>query len=255
MKKIIKYVIIDLVRNKIVLAYLFFLLVISMGLFNLEDNTSKAVLSLLNLILIIVPLMSMIFSTIYMYNSSEFIELLVSQPIRRSRLLLSLFGGLSASLMIAFAIGVGIPLMIYSPGALSITLLVNGLVLTVIFVALAILGSVLTRDKAKGIGLALLIWLFFTLIYDGLVLFLLFQFADYPLDKASIVFSSLNPIDLGRIFILLKLDISAMMGYTGAIFKEFFGTGKGMVYAGIILLLWILIPVWLGVFLFRRKDL
>ncbi len=36
--------------------------------------------------------------------------------------------------------------------------------------------------------------------------------------------SALNPIDLSRILILLQLDVSAMMGYTGAVFKDFFGT-------------------------------
>jgi Cu-processing system permease protein len=65
-----------------------------------------------------------------------------------------------------------------------------------------------------------MLWFYFSLIYDGLLLFFLFQFSDYPLEKAMIVLSSLNPIDLGRILILLKLDIAALMGYTGAVFDE-----------------------------------
>jgi Cu-processing system permease protein len=35
---------------------------------------------------------------------------------------------------------------------------------------------------------------------------------------------------------LLQLDVSAMMGYTGAIFKDFFGTSLGIVIAFFILL-------------------
>ncbi|HSC38361.1 MAG TPA: hypothetical protein VLD19_10830, partial [Chitinophagaceae bacterium] len=91
MIKIIKYVIVDILRNKIVLAYTAFLLAISLGVFNMEDNTSKGLLSLLNIVLIIVPLVSIIFSTIYVYNSAEFIELLVSQPLKRKNIWISLF--------------------------------------------------------------------------------------------------------------------------------------------------------------------
>ena len=74
MKKILKYVIVDIIQNKIVLIYTFLLLLISLSVFNLESNSAKGLLSLLNVILILVPLISIIFSTIYIYNSSEFIE-------------------------------------------------------------------------------------------------------------------------------------------------------------------------------------
>ena len=68
--------IIDILRNKIVLAYTIFLLAISFSVFNLEDNSSKGLLSLLNLILIIIPLVSLLFSAIYVYNSAEFLNCL-----------------------------------------------------------------------------------------------------------------------------------------------------------------------------------
>src|SRR5436853_1664031 len=113
MKKVIKYVVVDILRNKIVLGYTIFLLAIAMSAFNLEDNASKGLLSLLNIILIIVPLVSIIFSTIYIYNSAEFIELLVSQPLKRRTIWLSLFTGLAASLSLAFFVGTGILVLIY----------------------------------------------------------------------------------------------------------------------------------------------
>src|SRR6478735_4099475 len=108
MRKIVKYVIIDILRNRIVLGYTIFLLVISLSVFNLEDNAAKGLLSLLNIILIVVPLLSIIFSTIYVYNSSEFIELLVSQPIKRTTLLTSIYTGLTGALMLAILVGIGL---------------------------------------------------------------------------------------------------------------------------------------------------
>ena len=89
----------------------------------------------------------------------------------------------------------------------------------------------------------------------GLVLFLLFQFEDYPLEKFMLGISAFNPIDLSRILILLQMDISALMGYTGAVFKDFFGTQAGMLSAVFVLLLWIAVPTWLSLRKFNVKDL
>ncbi|MEP7254451.1 MAG: ABC transporter permease subunit [Ferruginibacter sp.] len=255
MKKIIKYVIIDILRNKIMLTYTIFLLIISLSIFNLEDNSSKGLLSLLNIILIIVPLVSMLFSAIYVYNSAEFLELLVSQPLKRRSIWLSLFLGLACSQALAFFIGAGIPILLYEATATGFMMLATGLLLSVIFVAIAMLAAVKTRDKARGIGVTILLWLYFALIFDGLLLFILFQFADYPLEKMMIGLSILNPIDLSRILILLKMDVSALMGYTGAIFKDFFGTQSGFVLSFCTLFAWVIIPTWLSLRKFNRKDL
>ena len=255
MKKIIKYVIADLLRNKIIIIYTMFLLTASFSVFSLEDNNSKGLLSLLNIILIVVPLVSIIFSTIYVYNSAEFIELLVSQPLRRKSIWMSLFAGLAVSHSIAFFIGAGIPVLIYQPDTIGFTMILIGILLSIIFVAIALVSTVKTRDKAKGIGFAIMLWLYFSLLFDGLVLFLLFQFADYPMEKPMIGISALNPIDLSRILILLQLDVSAMMGYTGAIFKDFFGTYTGIIISFVVLLLWIIIPVWYSARKFNTKDL
>jgi Cu-processing system permease protein len=255
MGKVLKYVILDILRNKIIIAYTALLFVISMSVFNLEDNTAKGLLSLLNLELFIVPLVSIIFSTIYIYNSSEFIELLVSQPLKRKSIWISLFSGLSISLMMAFIIGSGIPILLFEPSPTGAIMIMVGCLLSTIFVSIALLASVLTRDKAKGIGAAIFLWLYFAIIFDGLVLFLLFQFSDYPLEKPMMVISSLNPVDLSRIIILLRLDISALMGYTGAVFKNFFGTTSGFFASLAILLFWIFLPLMLSLRIFRKKDL
>ncbi len=255
MKKIIKYVILDILRNRIMIAYTLFLLLISLSVFNLEYNPDKGILSLVNIVLIIVPLVSVVFSTIYVYNSSEFIELLVSQPLRRGRLWASIFTGLALSLSLAFLAGVGIPILLYNPSASGMIMLLSGIALSIIFVSIALLASVMTRDKAKGIGVAILLWFFFTLIYDGIVLFTLFQFADYPMEQPMIAMTSLNPVDLARVLMLLKLDISALMGYSGALFQSFFGGNGGMIYSAFVLVLWAVIPFWLSVRKFKTKDL
>jgi Cu-processing system permease protein len=255
MNRIIKFVILDILKNRIVLIYTLLLAVLSWSVFSLEDNSTKGLLSLLNIILLIVPLVAVIFSTIYQYNSAEFVELLLSQPIRREKIWWSLFAGLSVSMVLAFAIGAGIPLLIYEPSAVGWMMFGTGCLISMVFVAIAFLSSIISRDKAKGIGISIMLWLFFALLFDGLVLFLLFQFADYPIEKAMVGISALNPIGLARILILLHLDVSAMMGYTGAIFKDFFGTTLGLVVSFALLVLWIIIPFYWSLILFKKKDL
>ena len=255
MKKIVKYIMTDILRSKIMIIYTIVLLATSFTLFSLEDNANKGLLSLLNIILIIVPLFSLLFSTIYIYNSAEFIELLVSQPLQRKSIWQSFSIGLAISLSLAFIIGIGLPVLIFQFNTIGLIFIIVGTLLSIIFVAIALWAAVQIRDKAKGIGMAILLWMYFSLLFDGFVLFLLFQFADYPLEKPMILVSALNPIDLGRVLILLQLDISAMMGYTGAIFKDFFGTMQGLSIAFITLIVWIIIPLYFSTRKFIRKDL
>jgi Cu-processing system permease protein len=255
MNRIIKIILIDILKSKIVLAYTFILAILSWSSFALEDNSAKGILTILNVILFTVPLVSILFATIYLYNSSEFIELLLSQPIKRRKIWISLFLGLSISMILAFFVGAGIPLLINSPDSIGIIMLINGCLITVIFTALAFLSSILTRDKAKGIGIAIMTWLFFALLFDGLVLFLLFQFQDYPIENAMVGITAFSPIDLARIQILLHLDVSAMMGYTGAIFKDFFGTAIGLIVSFLLLSLWVIIPFLISLRKFNKKDL
>jgi Cu-processing system permease protein len=253
--RIVKYVLQDILRNKTVLAYAVFLLVVSVSMFNLGGGGAKGILSLLNIMLIVVPLVSVVFSTIHFYNSYEFIELLVAQPVPRSRIFMSQYIGLAGALTVALLIGVGIPTLLFDSSILGFTMLAVGIGLTLIFTSLALLASVLARDKAKGIGFALLLWFYFSLIYDGLVLLLMFWFADYPLEKFMWLFTALNPVDLARITILLQMDVAALMGFTGATYKAFFGSSMGIVFSIFVMLAWVIVPLWLGLRVFKRKDL
>ncbi len=255
MKGITKFVITDILKNKIILFYALILCVFSWSIFSLEDNTSKGIMSLLNIILLTVPLVSIIFSNIYMYNSAEFIELLVSQPVKRSSIWTSLFIGLSLALNAAFFVGIGIPVLIFVPFMTAITVIVTGMLITTIFVSIAMLCSILMRDKARGIGLSIILWLFLSLIYDGLVLFFMFQYADYPIEKPMAILAALNPIDLARIQVLLHVDAAALMGYTGAIFKKMFGTFAGYIVSLMLMLAWTAFPFLISLKLFNKKDL
>lgn len=181
--------------------------------------------------------------------------MILSQPVKREKIWIGIFSGLSLSLCLAFLLGSGISLLFYSFDSIGFMMILMGLLITIIFVSLACLCSILTRDKTKGIGLSIMIWLYFAILFDGIILFLLFQFSDYPIEKTMVGITTLNPIDLARIQILMQLEVSAMMGYTGAIFKNLLGTSVGLLISFVLLCLWFFVPFYISKKKFAKKDL
>ena len=259
MLKILKYSFYDLSRSRWSYVYFLFYLLLGVVLLFLNSNLSNAVITLMNVIIILVPLIGTIFGIMYHYNSREFTELLLALPIKRSSIFLGQYLGVSISLSLSLVFGLGIPFLLYGLLESSIiwdffSLLTTGVFLTFIFAALAFNIALSTENRIKGFSYAILLWLFLAVVYDGIFLLALVYFQEYPLDKFSLIAVMFNPIDLSRILILLKLDIAALLGYTGAVFKQFFGTGMGFLLAMGSLCIWILLPVWRMLHVANSKD-
>ncbi len=257
---ILKYQWKDLLRGKWIIGYGLIYLLIADAMIRFGSAGPKALLSVSNIMLLLIPLVGMIYGALYLYQSREFTELLLAQPIDRSSLFWGLFGGLTVPLALAFAVGTALP-MIYSGMILSANLssillvLLLGIVLTILFTGLGFwFGLHFFEDRVKGLGFALVSWLFLAVLYDGLVLLAVFTFGDYPIEKPMLALALANPIDLARITVLLEFDISALMGYTGAVFNRFFGTMIGVGVAAGSLLVWMGIPLWRSQRQFNRKD-
>jgi len=259
MFKILKYSFFDLMRSRWSYVYFAFYLVLGFVLLFLNNDVDKAIITLLNIIIVLTPLIGTIFGVMYYYNSKEFTELLLAQPIKRSKIFMGQYLGISISLTLSLILGLGIPFVAYglfrSAAIFNFSLLLLvGAFLNFIFVALAFNIALSNENKIKGFGFAILMWLFLAVVYDGVFLISLVMLNEYPLDKFSLIATMFNPIDLSRILILLKLDISALLGYTGAVFKNFFGTNMGLLTSLGILMLWVIIPVWRINRKLRKKD-
>ena len=259
MFKILKYSFYDLMRSRWSYVYFAFYLALGFVLLFLNNDVNKAVITLMNIIIVLTPLIGTIFGVMYYYNSKEFTELLLAQPIKRSKIFIGQYFGISISLTLSLVLGLGIPFVAYGLFRSSAIfdfglLLVVGAFLNFIFVALSFNIALSNENKIKGFGYAILMWLFLAVIYDGIFLTSLIFFNEYPLDKFSLISTMFNPIDLSRILILLKLDISALLGYTGAVFKKFFGTNLGLILSLLVLSFWVIIPVWRMTVKLRKKD-
>ncbi|MBT8188630.1 MAG: ABC transporter permease [Croceitalea sp.] len=259
MFKILKYSFYDLIRSRWSYVYFLFYLLLGFVLLFLNNDLSKAVITLMNIIIILVPLIGTIFGVMYFYNSREFTELLLAQPIKRTSIFLGQYFGVACSLSLSLILGLGIPFALYglfeSNAIFDFSLLlVTGTFLTLIFTAMAFNIAISNENKIMGFGYSVLLWLFMAVIYDGLFLMSLILFEEYPLDNFSLLATMFNPIDLSRTLILLKLDISALLGYTGAVFKKFFGTQLGLFISISMLCLWTLAPIFRLAWKAKRKD-
>jgi Cu-processing system permease protein len=255
---IVRFELSDVVRSRWLIAYGAFFLLASDALLRFSDDGARAVLSLVSVVLLVIPLVSIVFGTMFFYNAREFTELLLAQPVRRSQLFAGLYLGLAIPLSAAFVAGVGVPYvyhgMLGTAGAVLPAMLAVGVALTFVFVALAYVIAVRCEERVRGLGAAIAVWLAMAVLYDGLVLVLVTMLSDYPIERALVGLILANPVDLGRLVLLLQLDVSALMGYTGAVFKHLFGTTGGVAIVAAALTVWLGVPVLLGARLFRRKD-
>lgn len=255
MNKVLRYTLIDLARNRFVLAFAFLLLLLSEGLFLLEDDAMKALLSLMQVALAIVPLVVLVFTIVHAYDTQEFVQLLAVQPIARRAILLGRWLALGIAFTAAIAFGLGLPLLLHIGDATAVVFLLAVLLLGWVFAALGTWIATAQRDKARGVGFGIAVWVGMLIVYDALLLWLLFAFSDHPVEPFVVPLAALNPIDLARIAVMLRIDLAALMGYSGAVYQDLFGSISGALIAVGMMLLWTLLPALAAVRSFARKDL
>ena len=256
--KLLGYELRNVIRSRWVIIYAVLFLLLTDALFRFGGSGSRVILSLTNVVLALIPLVSIVFGTMSLYHAREFIELMLAQPVSRRALFVGLYGGLAIPLAGSFVLGVGIPFAyhnaILGQEAGFAILLGTGILLTFVFTALAFMVALRFQDRAVGLGAAIVIWLFATVLYDGLLLLGIALLHDYPLEGPVLGATLLNPVDLARVLLLLQFDMSALMGYTGAVFERFFGNRTGTLVSLVALSLWSILPLLAGMRRFRSKD-
>jgi len=256
--KVFRYQVRDLLRGKSIAGYALFFGAAAWGLLHFGGGPGRALPSLATLIVLVVPLVCILITTTFVYHSGDFIELLLSHPVGRRPLFVGLYLGLTLPLMGAFLVGLLLPLAAsgafaeHASGVLMLSL--SGVLLTGAFTSIGFLVAFRVNDPARGSGLALLLWLTLAVLYDGVVLFAAYQWAAYPLEVPLLFMMALNPVDVARLLVLMALDASVLMGYTGAVFQQFFGGATGLLVAIGSLTAWMIVPGALALRSFGQKD-
>ncbi|ROL56225.1 hypothetical protein D9V84_08620 [Bacteroidetes/Chlorobi group bacterium Naka2016] len=254
--KITKFQIQNIIRSNWITIYTFGLILATSLIIYFTNDSSKIIVSLMTILFILNPLIGILFGCIYLYNSREFIELVLTQPIKRSTLYFGLFLGLVIPFILVTIVGVGFPLAfsnLVEPDLIG-NLLSTSIFVLSIFVSIAFLITNRVTERAAGLGLAFVLWLFLCWVYDGILLFISYAFQDYPIERTILALTIINPIDLARINILLRFETAAMLGITGAVFQDFVSATTGKIITFSVHIVWIVLPLLIGYLLFKRKD-
>lgn len=243
----------QMARSRPLLAYVLALGAIVAALALFGGDPAKVSLTLASLLLLIVPLITLVLIALQQYNNREFVEMLLAQPISRR----AVYWGQWTGMTLALVGGCTLPLVAgyFVWGNYDVALLtIAGVVLTLCFSALAYRLAIGQPDKARGIGLALMVWLYCAVLYDAILVVAMAILEDYPIEKALLVLLALNPIDAIRVALLLHSDASALMGITGAALRGFFGSERSLVVIALVVTGWIGYPLLRGERIFRRRD-
>ncbi len=259
------------VRNKwtLLFAIIFALLVLAISYFGLVtagvtgfQGFVRTSASMLNLVLYLIPLVSLTMGTLSFTGDKGATELLFSQPVTRPEILLGKLSGLFAAISTATLIGFGLAGLIVSAntgseGATRYPLFIAfALALALIFLILSSLIAILCGGKAKTFGLTLFLWFFFVLFYDLLVIGGTFLLQERNANQFLFLALFANPVDLVRVGSLLVLDGKDIFGAAGASFVKFFGgEAASMWLIAVALVFWTAVPLLLSARLLKQQDL
>ncbi len=249
----------SVLRNRGVLVFGLGTLVLTEIVLRLTGSAPRALSSLLNLVLLVVPLVTTMAGIISWHASREFNELLLTQPVRRRALFVALYLALVLPLAVVFALGLLLPMAwhrVIGPetSGLLLATVGSGVALTFVFGGLALLIGIRVDDRLRSVMTGLMVWLLLTVGYDALVLIVSTTMADYPLERPMLALMLGNPVDLARTVIILQSDTAALMGYTGAVMQRFLGSATGTAAAVLGLLAWIVLPMLVARRSFERRD-
>jgi Cu-processing system permease protein len=222
----------------------------------------RTTVTMLNLVLIIVPVVALVAGGQSLCGDPGYFEVLASQPLGRADILLGkvlgLFGSLAVMTVLGFGLGgLIIALQTQSGGIWKYFVFVTvSLTLGLVFVSLAALLAIMAHRRPMAIVTGLILWLFFLFIYDLIVLS-----ASYYIDEAylrTMLYFSLfgNPIDLARVVVLMSVGGETALGAAGAGLLRMFGGGvTSAISAAGLFILWILAPLTAAALIFRRQDM
>ncbi len=186
------------------------------------------------------------------------LEIYLASPISVAEFIMGKFAGLVIALALATAAGLGVAgaLFIFRVGVQAagtfLIFIVNTVILGTIFLSVSFLISILLYERSRVIALTVFLWLFFTLLYDlGLVGLLIITKGGIGTHIFS-TFLMFNPVDIYRIMNFTSIgELNILIGLTSVEFPAFMRTP--LLWG--ISLLWVLVPLILSYYFFKRRYL
>lgn len=228
------------------------------------QDFSRTTASLVQLVLLLVPLTSLVGGVLSLLPEAGAGELLYAQPLPRHAILLGRTAGLFAALVTAQAAGFGAAgaVVLSRSGrdgiAGFVALLAGAAILTAVFLGVAALlaaGGTGGR-RARALAQALVVWFAAVLLYDIAALGAASILPSGRASRLLIVAVLVNPVDAVRTGALLGAEGTAAFGAASlAFFRVTGGTAGAAALLAASLLFWIVVPLLLASWRLRRADL
>jgi len=217
--------------------------------------------SVLNLVLYVVPLIALTMGTLSFTGDRGSMELMFSQPLSRTEVvigkLLGLFLSIGMATLLGFSAGGILVVAGAGPEGLAryAAMVVLSLLMSFVFLSLALLVATAAHRKQRAIGVSLFLWFFFVLFYDLLAIVLTLVLRGEGGNVAIFLSVFGNPVDMVRVATLIMLENATIFGAAGAAMLRFLGgMGTALTVVLAALVFWVLIPVTIACSLLRRQD-
>lgn len=224
----------------------------------------KTAASLINLIMLFVPLVSLVTGAITISGEREnnTLAYLLSHPISKTEVLLGKFSGLLFSIWLTILFGFGLAgfvIALQGTGKGSSVYLVTILLsifLSASFLSIGILVSVMSDKTSKSLGIAIFLWILF-LIFGDLGIMGTTVAMDIGVENLFLI-TSLNPVEAFKIASILNLSSRFEILGPAAVFAvRNYGVTNIYLLLFSVLFLWVLIPLLISLFYFchfRREE-
>jgi len=234
---------------------------VTSGYAGFQDFTRTAA-SIVNLAGFLIPLFALLLGVFSFTSNTEYLELLATQPLPRSRVLLGKYLGLVMTVLGASIVGFGLPgvviaLVIGPVGALSYLVVIGySLLLALVFTGISVLISLLSGRTQISVGIALGVWILFEVVYGVVMLGTTLYLTPDALQIVLIGGLLGNPVDTVRVLSLLQVGGVHLFGPGGATLMKLTGSVTIASLAGLLgVALWAVFPVLLSVKVFKTQDL
>lgn len=226
------------------------------------------VVTLIGISALLIPLIAILlgFSTIAGESETGALFVVLSYPVRRVEVLLGKFLGLGTVLAVTPLIGFGLSGLIIAAtvgteeGLAFLAFIVLAIILGLMFLSLIIMISAFCKTRVRAIAGGIILF-FWPMIYGMLLTGILYATGVNLVDLltpgstvdipdwffASVVFS---PGDLNQMAVMEAFGLSQVMGITLES-PEWIS----MNFLLIVQMIWIIIPLILAFFLFKRRDI
>jgi Cu-processing system permease protein len=227
------------------------------------QDFARTAASLVQLVLLLVPLTSLLIGVLSLAPDRGAAELLFSQPVSRPTILLGKLLGLFQALVGAQALGFGAAgLLIFwqsdSEGLAGFLVLVAAsLVLTAVFLGIAALlsATAIGRRRTRALALALVVWFVTVVLFDVMALGVASLLPSGPASRVLIVGVLVNPVDAVRTAALLGIEGSAAFGAASLAFLRFTkGPWGAAAILAFSLCVWIVAPTLGAIARLRQSD-